>query len=135
MHLTHLILLAVWAGVVLAEGVLELGASVETAREVARLHYRIDMLVEAPLLAGILVTGGCLVWRAWPLSGLLWVKVVCGLVAVLLNVYCVVHVVLRHRRSGDRAALQDHRRRVLLSGLGVPPALVAAYLGLVYFAR
>ncbi len=131
LHATHLVVLGSWALLVVVESALELGARTDPARRrVARLHYWLDLPVEAPLIVSVLATGVLLTIRAWPPSALLVVKIVCALTAIALNAYCMVHVVLRHRRADDPEALARHRRRVMLSGLGIPPALVAAYIGL-----
>lgn len=129
-HAAHLAALVLWAIVVAAEAALELSANSDDGRRrVARLHFWIDVTVEIPLLAAVLVTGGALLARAWPPSALVSAKVALALVAVGLNGYCAVHVVLRHARAADPRALAHHGRRVLASGLGVPPALAAAALG------
>ena len=131
LHAAHLVVLGTWALLVLVEGVLELSARAGLGpRRVARAHYWLDLLVEAPLLVSVLATGVLLTIRAWPPSPLLAVKIVCALTAIGLNAYCMVHVVLRHRRADDPEALAHHGRRVLWSGLGIAPALVAAYIGL-----
>jgi hypothetical protein len=135
LHLAHLILLSVWGGLVLAEGVVELRARRgPKLREAAELHYWMDVLIEAPLLAGIVGTGAVLAARAWPLTPLHWVKIVCALLAIGMNAYCIVQV-LRRRRVEDIATLERLSARVRLSGLGIPPALVALYVGLIYFRR
>jgi hypothetical protein len=129
--LAHLIAVASWGGLVLAETVLELGARTEDERRhVARTHFWIDMTVELPLLAAVLATGAMLVSRAWPLTPILMVKVVCGLVAVAANLACVAAVIARHRRRDDAKEVRRWSGRVLLSGAAVPVGLAAAGLGL-----
>ena len=137
LHDAHLVLLSLWGGFVLAEGVVELAARDDASRRAAaRLHYWMDVLVELPLLAGVLATGGLLAARSWPLTRLHWIKVAAGLAAVAMNLFCVAHVVARQRRAGDPAALRRHGRFVkLAAGLGLPFALVAATLGFAYFRR
>lgn len=133
-HLAHLVVLVTWGLVVIIEAVLELRARTDLQRrQIARLHYWIDLLVEIPLLLAVLATGVILVFGAWPPRPLLTLKIGFALVAVGVNGYCAVHVVLRQRRAADARALAHHSRRVLLSGLGAPPALAAAYLGVAYF--
>jgi hypothetical protein len=123
--LLHLILVAAWAGLVLAELVLELvGARrPEAQRFVADVHYMIDLFLELPILLGVLATGGWLL-RGATFDTALAVKVACGLAAVLANLVCVALVIARHR--GARAT-----RAIFGTAMfGIPPALLAAYLGL-----
>lgn len=134
LHVAHLIVVALWAGLVLAEVTLELGANTDGARRTAaELHYRLDLLFEGPLLVAVLATGSVLAARAWPLTTLTWVKVGAGLAAVGFNAVSVVAVVLRRRRLDDPEALRVWTWRVRLTGAGLPFFLVAAWLGLVHF--
>lgn len=104
----HLFFIAGWAGVLACEALLEFLPAGDAGREqqIALLHYRIDLLLEAPLLAGILVTGVILLGDAqWSLA--LAIKVVAALVVIGANAACVVVVVRRHRglrRPGRDAA-------------------------------
>jgi hypothetical protein len=137
LHVLHLVLVSLWGGVVLAETVLELcGGGDEAARRtVARVHYWNDLLVEIPLLVAVLATGAVLAARAWPLTWLHWVKIGAALVAVATNLYASAMVVARHRAGGDAAAIRRYTTRIRLSGVGVPFAVVAAYIGVSYFLR
>jgi hypothetical protein len=133
-HLAHLILLSMWGGVVLAETVIEAaGVDEASLRAAARLHYRIDVFVEVPLLGAVLATGAVLTSRAWPPVPLLAAKIAAGLVVIGINLWCVGVVVARHRRLDDAAALVKLSRHVRLAGLGTPLAVFAAILGLMYF--
>jgi hypothetical protein len=135
LHLAHLIVLSIWAGVVLVESVIEIRAKrTGKLRDAAELHYWIDVLVEAPLLALVLATGIALAALAWPLGALHMTKIACGLLAVGANGYCFVEVV-RRRRAKDDATLAAKSARIRMSALAVPAALVAAYLGVVHFHR
>ncbi len=136
LHAAHLIVLSLWGGLVAGEAVLELAATDPISqRHAAQVHYWMDLLVEAPLLAGVLATGGWLAARAWPPGTLLTLKMAAGLVAVMINAYCVVAVIRRKRQMDDAAALQRWSRRVRLSATGVPFAAVATVIGLAYFRR
>lgn len=131
LHLAHLVLLGVWGGLVLAETIVEVALTGETGRaHAARAHFWIDMLAELPVVLGVLVTGGLLVLRVWPPSTWLIVKICAGLAAVAINLYCTVMVVLRYRHRESSPQVERYRARVLLSGLGIPFALVAAWIGL-----
>jgi hypothetical protein len=125
LHLAHLVLLSMWAGIVVAETVVEVVGRrhVEAA---ALMHYWIDLLLELPVIAGVLTTGTLLTLRAWPLSTLHQLKIAAGLIAVGANLYCAVAVVQRrHARDMSR-----YRLRIQLSLAGAPFALAAAYIGL-----
>ena len=99
---------------------------------VARAHYFIDLWAELPLLLAVLATGTILSMRAWPLTPLHWIKIGCALVAVALNLSCVVLVIARHRSSSEEmiARYSGHIRWV---GAGIPFAVAAAWIGLAYF--
>jgi len=134
-RLAHLVLLAVWGGLLSAEFIVEaLATDVAVERVVARLHFLMDILIELPILLGVLTTGIVLAVRAWPLTPLHWIKLSCALTAMGFNAYCAVLVVARHRTTDDarRAALT---RSIRLTGLGLPFGVAAFYLGMVYFFR
>ncbi len=133
-HLTHLVGVSLWGGLVLGEAVLELSARDEASRRhTARVHFWMDVLVELPLLVLVLATGTWLTAQAWPLGSLRALKVACGLAAVVANLACVGVVVARYRRRDDGDALRRLGLAVRLAGLAAPFALVAAWLGLAYF--
>ncbi len=102
---------------------------------VARLHFWIDVLLELPIVTGVLVTGVWLTALAWPLTPLHVVKIVSALIAIFLNLYCIAGVVERYRSARDPDALARLGWHIRLSGIGIPFALFAAYLGLAYFRR
>ncbi len=138
LHTAHLVVLSAWGGLVAAEGVLEVGARDDEAlAHATRQHFWLDLLVEAPLLLGVLVTGALLTLRSLPLTSLHALKVGAGLVAVAANVYCVAVVVRRYVARADRVAVRRHSARIRLVAptIGLPFAAVAAYVGLAYFAR
>jgi len=133
--MAHLILLCLWGGVVAAESVMELYPfrRRDFHEHSIRLHYWIDLLVELPLILGVVVSGSALVALAWPLSGLHFVKVLCALVAISANLVCVVLVVKRRRRLdsgvGEDELWRLTRRIVLCAVAGMPCAAVAAGMG------
>lgn len=103
----HLVFIALWGGVLACEGLMEF-LPVKTAlegKQIAKLHYRIDLLLEAPLLLAILITGVLLLGDVqW--SALLVVKVVAALVLIAANAACIAVVVKRYR---DLAGAGDDR--------------------------
>jgi hypothetical protein len=137
LHFAHLAVLAAWGGLVLAEIVIELSSrTTDDKRHAARLHYRLDVILELPMLAAVLGTGLALAIRAWPLTPLHIAKIGAGLAAIAANLYCVVQVVLRRQRVNDEVRLAAHTRRVFASAIvGVPFGLLAGCLGFLFFRR
>lgn len=131
MATAHLFVIAMWAGLVLAEFVMEAvcreGAM---ARAAAVIHYWFDLLLELPLIGGVVVTGAILLMRTWPPTPVHVLKIGAAGVAIACNLYCVAVVVRRQRRLDDPSELARWRTYVFLSGVGVPFGLAALYLGL-----
>ncbi len=98
----HLLFIALWGGVLACEGIIEFVPTrhEEQERLVAKLHFRIDVLLEAPLLVGILVTGIVLL-AGTPWTTLLAIKVAGALVVILANAACIVVVVRRYLATRD----------------------------------
>lgn len=127
----HLVLVSAWGGLVIGEGVMELGARDDASRaHAARLHLWMDLLGELPLILAVLVTGTALALRVWPLSTWHMAKAGCGLVAVTANLLCVGVVVARYRKRDDPAAVRRLGRWVSATGLAIPFFLLAAVMGL-----
>lgn len=97
----HLLSVGVWLGCVLTEALFEralLGTNRENESLLARLHMRVDLIIEIP--AFLLVVGtGLLMLLDNPMSDWLLVKIGLGLLAVLANIYCVYLVFQRVRFS------------------------------------
>src|SRR4051812_13531632 len=93
LHLAHLAMVFLWGGLVAAEIVAELAAGASdpataepgALRAVARFHYVVDVALEIPLLAGVLITGTVLASRSWPQPPAHLVKIAFGLIAITLN--------------------------------------------------
>jgi hypothetical protein len=129
LHLAHLFVIGLWGGLVLAELAIELGARTpDELRAAARLHYRLDLLFELPLLLAILATGGALAARV-PLGALHAVKIVAALGAIGANLLCVVLVVLRRRAEDDPLRVLRLSRWIRATGLAAPLGLLALGLG------
>ncbi len=132
-HLAHLLALGLWGGVVLAEGIIEQVGRRDAAHTAAaaRMHYWTDLLLELPLLAVIIGTGVVLAWNV-PLTGLHWLKIACAVFAIGVNVWCIGVVLRRQRTVGSashQTTLADTSRVFLAIKLGLPPGLVALWLG------
>lgn len=133
-HVAHLIVLAMWLGVVITEILFEFaGSDPDSLRAAARFHYHVDKFGELPILIGVLFTGTILTVRAWPLTPLHLIKIAASLVAVGASLLCVLWVFQR-RRVQDANVLRGFRRRIwTLAAIAAIFATPALYLGLVYF--
>jgi hypothetical protein len=130
----HLILVSVWLGLVLVESLIEFnGEKDENYLAAARLHYRVDLFFEIPIVLAVLVTGILLWHQVGGLSKILLIKIILGLSAIAINFYCAALVVIRYRRAKDPIALRGLTRRVRQTWIGVPFGLGALYMGLRYF--
>ena len=131
----HLMMLALWGGVVATEAVLEVlpfrqpdlhGATI-------RFHYWIDLLVELPLVVAVAATGIVLLVLVDPLTPLHWLKVVFAGGAVAVNLYCIAVVVRRGRGlrlgSGDERLWKQSRIVLACFAVGLGSAAGAAVLG------
>ena len=133
----HALLAGAWIGCVLVEALFEralLGQGRDKELILARLHWKVDLWVEGPLLLAVMLTGGMMV-HLYPIDGLLMAKLACAAVAILANIWCIwlVRVRLAHAEAGDWTAFErvDHSQHkwgalVLLGLLG------AAVLGLLH---
>jgi hypothetical protein len=95
----HLVFVGLWLGCVLTEALFEralLGQGRDKALILARLHKRVDLLVEIPAFAVVLLTGGAMLAHSVP-SALLHAKIGFALLAVAANSYCVWLVFRRER--------------------------------------
>ncbi len=131
----HLVFLCLWGGVVATESVLELYPfrRKELHEHSIRYHFWIDLLVELPLIIGVVATGLTLVILAWPVSGIHLVKILCAASAVTANLACIVLVI--KRKAGLEAGASENdlrlitRRIILCAAVGLPLAAIAAGLG------
>lgn len=131
----HLVILSFWGGLVITESVLELypfrqprlhGPAIE-------FHYWIDLLLELMLLIAVLLSGILLIFSV-ELTGVHYLKIVCGLFAVSMNLICVALVIKRYHRKRQGAPDEElwkySRKIIATAALGIPVAMVAAALGL-----
>ncbi|MBV8501907.1 MAG: hypothetical protein JO006_09330 [Paucibacter sp.] len=131
----HAAAVCAWFGLVAAETVMELSACDEASRRfVAIAHGWIDRVFEIPLLLTVLVSGAVLLSRGWPLSPLLQVKVVCGLIGVLANLVCIPLVQARTNAVGDDARVTRLTHHIILTGSAIPFGIAAMVIGFGHFA-
>ncbi|HMN82391.1 MAG TPA: hypothetical protein PKA20_21055 [Burkholderiaceae bacterium] len=111
----HLCAAGAWIGCVLTEVAFErLLAADGAARRplLANLHARVDVLVETPAMLIVAATGASLLART-SATPMLLAKIICGLLALAANVWCVA-VVMARRRA---AAASDGQRYEALDRL------------------
>lgn len=132
----HLLAAGAWIGTVLVEALFEralLGKGPEQELILAWLHWKVDKLVELPLLIVVAASGIKLLGQV-PLDTLLRAKLACAALAIFANLYCIWLVRLRLKMAEAGAwelfAIVDRRQHqvgaVVLLGL-----LGAAGLGMV----
>ena len=133
--LAHLVLLGLWGGVVATEAVLELYPRRHAKYHpyTIRAHYWIDMLVELPVLLGVVLSGLVLLVLTWPPTTWHLVKIGCGGLAVCANLYCVRLVIKRSKMltwdCEDDALWGVSDRISRLAAVAIPLGLAAAALG------
>ncbi len=124
-----------WAGTVASEGVIELihHRRPELHPAAIRLHFWIDLLVELPILAGVVLSGCTLVALTWPLTTAHLIKLLLAAGAVGANLICIILVIRRGRglsRGEPEETLKQTSRRILFTALvGLPCAVSAVALG------
>jgi hypothetical protein len=133
----HIAAAGIWLGCVVTEALFEralLGKGRAQELILVALHQRVDLIVEIPAFAAVLVTGGLMLAVADTLLG---IKIAFGLLAIAANAYCVRLVFQRataakEDRWGDFARL-DHLQHkfgvVVLFGI-----LAALAVGICRFA-
>jgi putative copper export protein len=132
----HLIFVAFWFGVMAAETIIELYSKKrrELHTSTVRFHYWIDLLVELPVVLGVLILGIILVIMVKEITILHIVKICLGLVAIGINLFCIYVVVkrmnmLKNEEKEDN--LWNSSKMVeRLGKVGIPIGVVVAVLGL-----
>jgi hypothetical protein len=134
--MAHLVVLALWGGVVATEAVVEIlpFRRPELHPAAIRFHTWIDLLVELPLVLAVAGTGAVLALTVEPLTTTHVVKIGFAGAAVAVNLFCIAVVLRRGRRldgsGGDAAPLWRESRIVLACfAVGLACAAVAATLG------
>ncbi len=98
----HLTFAAMWIGCILTEALFErvlLAGDRASHLMLARLHVRVDLLVEIPAFTGVLITGAIQSLLPHPASGVTTVMMLSGLGAIITNLYCVRLVFLRRNAA------------------------------------
>jgi len=134
MHLIHLVMLALWGGVVATEMVIEVlpFRHPDLHPAAIRFHFWIDLLVELPLVIAVAVTGSTLLFLVDEITVQHVVKIAFGCAAIAVNLFCIVVVVRRGCRldTAEEPVLWRASRIVLVCFVaGLAFATVAATLG------
>lgn len=101
----HLTCAALWVGCILTEALFEralLAGDRASHLMLARLHVRVDLLVEIPAFTGVLITGALLGSQDHPASSAITTMMLSGLGAIIANLYCV-WLVFRRRDAAEAA--------------------------------
>ena len=94
----HLVLVSVWLGCVVVEAIYEHSIEPDATMRifVSRLHWTTDKSVEVPAFTGVLLTGAIMATQV-PMTPLLALKILCGVIAIVFNAICVILVMKRLR--------------------------------------
>jgi hypothetical protein len=146
----HVLGLVLWLGSAAVDILLEvvlLGTATPDAQAaLIRLHRLVDLVIEGPAIVLALAGGAWLVEQTWGFSFSMWptwlrVKIVTGAAAALANLVCVGFVLARANACARCApgaspftspSVRSWSRCVLATGVGVPFAIVAFYLGVAH---
>lgn len=134
-EMTHLVLIALWGGVVLTETVIELYPFKEKNlhNSANTFHYYIDIFVETPILFAVLLTGLFLALQV-KLTALHYLKIFFALIAITMNFTCIAIVIKRKKlqdKNADENILLRYTRYIITTAvIGIPFALTAIYIGL-----
>jgi len=134
MRIAHLVLLSIWGGIVVTEGVLELLPFLkkDLLKPTVIFHYYIDIMLELPIILLVLTTGIINLFFV-PITSLQVIKVSAAAVAITANLYCIVLVIGRYRSlqagAANRILAEKHQRILRCAAIGLPFAAVAAVLG------
>ncbi len=101
----HVAFAALWLGCILTEAIFErtlLADGVDRHLLLARLHCRVDEIVELPAMLGVAATGIAMLARLDSVDSLLAWKIAFGVVALATNIWCYVLVLRRRERAIER---------------------------------
>jgi hypothetical protein len=127
----HLVFASIWLGCILTEALFERALLAEdrsTHLVLARLHARVDNLIELPAILVVFATGLALFSQSWPRTPSFYVMAFAGAAAIGLNVFCV-WLVYRRRSAASAGAWSQFARFDHIqhrAGAGVLLLVVAA---------
>ncbi len=132
----HLILFATWGGIIMTETVIELYPLREKGlhKPAIQFHYWIDLFVELPVVIGVLGTGIVLLTLIETITILHIIKVSLALIAIAVNIYCIVLVRRRSNKLQDNADDDElslsSRKIIQIAAIAIPIGLFAFGIGL-----
>lgn len=130
----HACAVSFWFGVVGVEFVIERSRAKSRVHgyAVAKNHFWIDVLLEIPV-ALIVLTTGLILLKDAALTPLLMAKIAAGLLAVGVNLLCLIPVILRHH-AADAEQLPEvvlYSRMIdQITAVGLPAGVLALFIGL-----
>jgi hypothetical protein len=107
----HISFVGIWLGCVITEALFEralLGKGKEQELILVALHKRVDLIVEIPAFTVVLITG-ILMYPLASVSDLLNIKIGFGLLAIVVNAYCV-WLVFQRAIAANRGEQQEFLR-------------------------
>lgn len=132
-EMVHLVLIALWLGVVSTETVVELASYFKKIKSgpISVFHYYIDLILEIPFFTGVLITGTIMALQV-DLTAAHYALIACGLLAISDNALCA-GLVIKRKRLYDQGAgeevLRRNTRRIITTIVGIVPFIIAAYIG------
>jgi hypothetical protein len=132
----HLSLIMVFIGMYLAEAILELLAYLNPEDStlhggVIKLHFWIDLLVELPVMFGVIVTGIIMATLVDSLTTLHIIKICCVGMFLLIAVFCPLTVIKRYnmlKSGGSEESLRAASKRILnLAGVSMTLFFTSAF--------
>jgi hypothetical protein len=130
----HLLALGAWIGCIATETIVEHSVRDDAERDyVARIHWPIDLYIEAPAFFLVTLTGLVLWQRTLP-DPWLWTKAITGGLAVISNAVCVYVVRARAKARAGGASGEYERLDNLQHKLGgILVVLLVATLAIAIF--
>ena len=118
----HLCLIAAIIGVISTEGVMEIYPYLkkDLHHSAIRFHVWIDILVELPIVLGIIGTGIGMAILLDKLTMLHLIKITCASIAGLLTISCIWRVLRRNRLLNEGApedALLRETKRIIITAI------------------
>lgn len=131
----HVCVFCFWLGIIAVETLIERQRFMgrQETLNAAQYHYQIDVYLEVPAFIILLLTG-MMMLDPNQLSGWYLVKVICGVMAVGINAWCVLPVIQRKNAAdvgnlGEVIRFSEMIDKAL--PMGLPFGLAALVLGII----
>jgi len=100
---------------------------------IIKAHYWIDLLIEIPLIIGVITTGIIMIGYGAGRAPSFHMKLTFAIIAILMNLVCIFAVIKRRRalvNNSDEKILCRWSRIVWITALiGTPAAVITVVLG------